>query len=488
MSIRIFRTFSGWPVLAMALVVLLVACVPPASLSPTEPVTSLEPATPTPEVFNPLNPSPTPSASTLPLTCQVTDLNVYVNDMAGYCFAYPEGFALDDSLAPEEIGLLGPALEQTLDPVRVSLGITAQPLPAGSDLSRLVEAYLTQSPFQNLPWSIERSSLSLGGHAAVWLEDVPGRLNSRVVMVLRQNVLLTLRFHPSDVAIAESGLETLFQTVTGSFAFHTEAAHAQLAANLPSVSWNEYAQIVSLSVDPRLAPWVEASTLPAVPVGEGGPYYESHPAYVRFRLLGFQGGRPYSLPLWPDENRIAQVMVYRTEDFPGFGDDTPYGFPGQLRSLTDLLQTGLTPERCAQPLTGYDQELPFLPWLNSLQVFCAQPSRVEFSGGAGLRYLTFYGQGQGPTLDHQVFYTFQGLTHDGRFYISAVLPVATGIFPTEAPASPDPNYLSTLTEQLAQLNGQPEDSFTPSLKALDALVSSLRLEPAADTGNTVSMP
>jgi hypothetical protein len=43
-------------------------------------------ATPTPEVFIPLNPSPTPSDSDLPLTCQVTDLNVSLDRAAGYCF------------------------------------------------------------------------------------------------------------------------------------------------------------------------------------------------------------------------------------------------------------------------------------------------------------------------------------------------------------------------------------------------------------------
>ena len=57
---------------------------------------SLEPATATPNIMPRLDPSPTPSDSTLPLTCQVTDLNVYINEMDGYCFAFPMNFTLGD--------------------------------------------------------------------------------------------------------------------------------------------------------------------------------------------------------------------------------------------------------------------------------------------------------------------------------------------------------------------------------------------------------
>src|SRR4026208_689226 len=47
-----------------------------------------QPATSTPEGMARLNPSPTDSNNTLPLTCQVTDLNVYINAANGYCLAY----------------------------------------------------------------------------------------------------------------------------------------------------------------------------------------------------------------------------------------------------------------------------------------------------------------------------------------------------------------------------------------------------------------
>jgi hypothetical protein len=63
-------------------------------------------------------------------------------------------------------------------------------------------------------------------------------------------------------------------------------------------------------------------------------------------------------------------------------------------------------------------------------------------------------------LESQVFYTFQGLTDDGQFYVAAFFPVQTGIFPIEPPACPqcgEPDYdpfaemQTILTEQLVKL-------------------------------------
>jgi len=125
-------------------------------------------------------------------------------------------------------------------------------------------------------------------------------------------------------------------------------------------------------------------------------------------------------------------------------------------------------ERCAQiaPVSG-KLALPFLPWLNSAQVFCAQPQYVEFNGGKGIRYLTAFSQGVDPLLDSNIFYTFQGLSDDGEIYFSAVFPVRTGIFPLEITpvvySEDNPPSQVMNAEQLAALNAQPENIFQPAL-------------------------
>ena len=471
-------TFSClYPV--MGLVILVTACVPLATQMPPQ---AVELVTPTPEIFNPLNPSLTPSGSTLPMTCQVTDLNVYMNEVWGYCFAYPQTFTVDDSRAADGvINLYGPGLEDVPNPIRASLEITTQMAPLESGLNPLVEAY--RSSFGDTPLPIGRETGMLGGKPAEILDPVPGLLSSRVVMALNENILFTLRFHPSDLELANSDLEALIQTVTGSFAFLPQTnPHASKQKTL---SWFDFGRNFSLSYDADLAPWVETRTVPAVPVSDQVLFAESQPSYVQIRFWGFQGGRPYDLPLLPAENRVAQVRIFQTAEFPGYGDDSPQGFVTQMQVLKDLLTTGIDPARCAQPVTG-EPFLPLLPWINMKQTFCAQPEIIEFANGRGIRYLSYYSQGPNPVLDLEVFYTFQGLTGDGQFYIAAFFPVETGIFPAEPPPCPkcgQPDYdplvewTTVLVDQLMELNSQSAKDFSPSLTVLDQLIQSIRIAP-----------
>ena len=221
--------------------VILSGCVP-VGTQPPQIVPEL--ATPTPEIYHPLDPSPTPSDSRLPMTCQVADLNVYVNHGWGYCFAYPVDFTQDESRAAEGIlTLYGPALEENAGPIRVSLELTTQVVPHGSELNELVTAYLMS--FRGLPGAMARRPWRLGSEPAEMLEPVPGLLSSRLVLALHENILFTLHFHPSDLEIANAGLEALTQTVTGSFAFL--ATTALPVPQLRTVSWYEFGENISLS-------------------------------------------------------------------------------------------------------------------------------------------------------------------------------------------------------------------------------------------------
>jgi hypothetical protein len=256
------------------------------------------------------------------------------------------------------------------------------------------------------------------------------------------------------------------------------------AAMIPqkAISWSEFGRTLHLTYDTSLAQSVEARTVPAIPYSPDIMYPESHPAYAAFRFTGYQEGKPFQLP-YPMQD--AQVMVFQTQDFPGFGSDVPRNFASQQQALSELLQLEQDLGRCGTPLVGYDQALPFLPWLNARQMFCSQPKVIDFRSGRGIRYLTHFTQDDGPVLESMLFYTFQGLSEDGKFYISAVFPVQAGIFPTQPPDCPkcgDPSYdprpdwQAALAEQLAHLNNLPEDQFFPSLSVLDAMIQSIQIK------------
>jgi hypothetical protein len=202
-------------------------------------------------------------------------------------------------------------------------------------------------------------------------------------------------------------------------------------------------------------------------------FAESHPAFAQFSFLGYDGGRLIQLP-YPFQT--PRLMAFPIQDFAGFGAEAATGFPQQLEDLRRLLETQPDlAERCTRtaPVSG-DLGLPFLPWLNSAQVFCAQPQYIEFNGGKGIRYLTAFSQGIEPLVDPSIFYTFQGISEDGEFYFSAVFPVLPGIFPLEIHPGVEGQQPQNMTaEQLSALNAQPGDLFQPALGQLDALVSSL---------------
>lgn len=236
---------------------------------------------------------------------------------------------------------------------------------------------------------------------------------------------------------------------------------------------------ISLSYDAALASDVHVDSVEAVPFNPDMIAAETHPGYVRFRFEGYEEGKRSRLP-YPLEG--PQVMVYRTEEFPAFGDD-PTGFSRQLQALRTLLTE--RPDLYQLVAEAMDREpqdapyLPFLPWLNSTQAFCALPGYIEFEGGAGISYLTAFLQ-EAAISDSQVFYTFQGVTDDGTYYVAAVLPLTTEVFTEEGAAELGPvgpeEWHAFLTQGVARLNAQPGDRFAPTLAALNTTVASIRIE------------
>ena len=178
---------------------------------------TLEPATPTPDILPRLDPSPTPSDSTLPLTCQVTDLNVYINKADGYCFAYPSRFTLGDQPS-DKPDVRGPALDDSLEPVHATFSIDVSPATVDETLRAQAEAYLRDfSPGD--PATYTWTQVPVGGEAGWMVEPVPARLEWRIVFVLHNGSLFLLYYWPVDIIEAKADLDELTQTTLGSFAF-----------------------------------------------------------------------------------------------------------------------------------------------------------------------------------------------------------------------------------------------------------------------------
>jgi hypothetical protein len=176
---------------------------------------TLEPAAP--NSMPRLDPSPTPSNSTLPLTCQVTDLNVYINEMDGYCFAYPRRFTLGEQPS-DKPDVRGPAIGSRVEPVFAMFGVEVTPAATGKTLREQADAFLSQfsaADTGTFTWA----QVPVGGEAGLMVEPVPIQLSWRIVFVQHNERLFRLSYLPVDVTEAEADLDELTQTTLGSFAF-----------------------------------------------------------------------------------------------------------------------------------------------------------------------------------------------------------------------------------------------------------------------------
>lgn len=215
---------------------------------------------------------------------------------------------------------------------------------------------------------------------------------------------------------------------------------------------------LSLYLDPALGSSFSCETVP-----EQTGVMENYPAYTKLTISGY----PLAGKFFEPSISVFPVQRY-TEILPDL-------VPTRVSDL-QFLTAGNPP-----PVI----DLPFLPGWNAAQVFHALYSVVPFTGGSGIRYVTLYAQYFAPINNHDLFYTYQGLTTDGKYWISAVLPVNHAMLPDNADNPPNGltweqfanSYTTYLADLITQLEAQPAGSYVPALPALDTLVASIHIQP-----------
>jgi hypothetical protein len=219
---------------------------------------------------------------------------------------------------------------------------------------------------------------------------------------------------------------------------------------------------LSLILDPALASGYDCQTIPEVS-GADIPAWGVNPQYTEVTFIGYVLSDRFFTP------RIDVFPVQR------FSELFPQTIDQRVVALQALVAGG----------APADPTLPILPVFNAAQEFYAQYQVLSFAGGGGIRYLTQYSQFADPVNNNEMFYSFQGLTSDGKYWISAVLPSSNPLLPINGDNPPDgqdwsqfeTNFTSYIGMMTTTLNSQTPDSFSPSLSALDALVSTIKVQP-----------
>lgn len=198
------------------------------------------------------------------------------------------------------------------------------------------------------------------------------------------------------------------------------------------------------------------------------PPGDEFPAHVRIHFAGYDpvatAGLSRPIP--------TQINVYPTDEFAA------YGFALELNALLDVF--------ARRPDLNNIGQLPFVPPNGLEQAARARGRYLEFGGGRGIGYLVAFVGPDNQLVPDDLFYTFQGLSDDGKLYVAATFPVATNTL-TEAlelgpPGIADPNntrfrLLERFNRRLNALD--PLTDVQPPLSELEALIQRLTITPEA---------
>jgi len=170
-----------------------------------------------------------------------------------------------------------------------------------------------------------------------------------------------------------------------------------------------------------------------------------------------------------------RITVFALQDLKDLGGESVNRQADKLKQLL-----------AAQPANPAG-DLPMLLGEPAVQLMRANLESVKFQNGSGIRYITQYGEQPWPFDNSRLFYTYQGLTDDGAYYVSAVLPVNHAALEGDdglARMQEDygqfqSNYPAYIDYIQKQLNAEQPNSFSPSLASLDAMIKSLVIEKKA---------
>jgi hypothetical protein len=226
------------------------------------------------------------------------------------------------------------------------------------------------------------------------------------------------------------------------------------AADSPTPATNTTCNEISFYLDPSLAAGVQCETMPEFisPTGIG-----TNPQYTKVSLQGYVLSDRFMKPV---------ISIFPVDKFIALLPDVG----AQVTALQALIAGG----------APGSSELPFLPIQYAHQLYSAQYGVLKFQNGSGIHFLTQYAQAYYPANNHDMIYSYQGLTSDGKYWVSIILPISNPDLPENGdnpPAdlytNPDPYY----TKIAAVLNAEPLKSFNPSIVKLNDLIKSIVIQP-----------
>lgn len=226
---------------------------------------------------------------------------------------------------------------------------------------------------------------------------------------------------------------------------------------LANITCNE----LSFYLDPALGTGYECETVPESSSSDIPMDVFIYPAHTELTIQNY----PLTRTQFP-----PQVYIYPVNRFSELLPDV---LPRRVSDLESFISGG----------TWSSRELPFLPPLPMIQTFFSHETVMSFNSGQGVRFIADYNESSHPISNRTIFYTFQGLTDDGMYWVAVTLPISSPILPDDVDFPPPPegytdeswfqNYDSYVRDVKEALEVQAPGSFFPTINVLDSLVESM---------------
>jgi hypothetical protein len=225
---------------------------------------------------------------------------------------------------------------------------------------------------------------------------------------------------------------------------------------------------VAFSLDSSLGPSVNITNVPGT---AATPLLPSDPPHLAFGLYGTAGeGDQVERVGWGE----FVVRFYPVADIGGYPDSAK-----NLAQLQRILtaRPDLSPYMEASH-TGY---LPYAPMPEAAQIIRARVHYIDSPQLSGIAYVTAWAQDEATFGATDFWYTFQGLSSDGAWYVSVAVVIDASMFPRTAPTDPsiyatERAYQAYLAQTIAKLNSAGPRKFSPSLTAVNDLVNSITFD------------
>ena len=239
--------------------------------------------------------------------------------------------------------------------------------------------------------------------------------------------------------------------------------------------------IVQITISETIAPRVTEQIIPVqveatVPNSETAPALRTLTGTI-FLLGGFEQLDPNAAAYQQPRVLVMPVASYIPNDSAVVTPSLGNPFFDALRIATNENNNNQAIFSSLQlQFTGVISQSPALILRPGITVaFSAEPQRVDFGSGRGVRYVSALTEGSTNITSDNLYYFFHGLTDDNRYYVAAVIPIANASLVSSTagtPVAPDEydKYLKGVEEQIGN-----DEAFAAALANYDAMMSSIQV-------------